>query len=195
MPCAGPVPPWQTNASQGEPRAGHTPVGPSHPLPAARLRTPAGMHLCGALSPRLIALASSIERVDAFAVCPCCIKGSLGHLVKRTARQLGRSNYEVLVEALGDMCARELALPNALDGPADGQRQRGEQGHTDGDEPEEEEEEARGDARHEAYDAVRLCVDEHMCSPRNRFVSVVKRPVGTPSLCRTPTERRGAACS
>ena len=35
-----------------------------------------GMHLCGALSPRLLALASHIDSIDAVAVVPCCLKGT-----------------------------------------------------------------------------------------------------------------------
>ena len=45
-----------------------------------------GMHACGALSPRLLALASHLEEVDGCALCPCCIKGGLGHHVKQRAR-------------------------------------------------------------------------------------------------------------
>jgi hypothetical protein len=37
-----------------------------------------GMHLCGALSPRLLSLGAHLECISAFSVCPCCIKGSLG---------------------------------------------------------------------------------------------------------------------
>ena len=67
-----------------------------------------GMHLCGALSPRLLALACHVDAIDAFAVCPCCIKGSLGDHVKRSARASGLPNYEVLLLTLRAFCESEL---------------------------------------------------------------------------------------
>ena len=67
-----------------------------------------GMHLCGALSPRLLALASHVDSIDAFAVCPCCLKGSIGDHVKRVARSSGVPNYDVLLETLRALCEREL---------------------------------------------------------------------------------------
>lgn len=58
------------------------------------------MHLCGALSPRFISLAANLERVDAFMLCPCCLKGSLGHMVKRNAKQvLHMYSFEMLTSA------------------------------------------------------------------------------------------------
>ena len=67
-----------------------------------------GMHLCGALSPRLIALCAHLESVRAFALSPCCIKGSLGDLVKRASRSSGRDNYQVLLETLEALCVSEV---------------------------------------------------------------------------------------
>ena len=67
-----------------------------------------GMHLCGALSPRLLALASGLDAISAFAVCPCCIKGSLGDHVKRSAKAARRPNYDVLLETLDGLCVRAL---------------------------------------------------------------------------------------
>lgn len=66
-----------------------------------------GMHACGALSPRLLALASHLEEVDGCALCPCCIKGGLGHHVKQRARACGRPNYDVLLEVLAGVAVRE----------------------------------------------------------------------------------------
>ena len=68
-----------------------------------------GMHLCGQLSPRLLVLASHLASIDAASVCPCCIKGSLGDHVKRKAKASARPNYEVLLETLRELTARELA--------------------------------------------------------------------------------------
>ena len=68
-----------------------------------------GMHLCGALSPRLLVLAAHLAAIDAVSVCPCCIKGTLGDHVKRTARADARPNYDVLLETLQGLTARELA--------------------------------------------------------------------------------------
>ena len=67
-----------------------------------------GVHLCGALSPRLITLCAHVEGVDAFGVSPCCIKGTLGEHVKRSAKELGRPNYDVILETLAEMADREL---------------------------------------------------------------------------------------
>lgn len=36
-----------------------------------------GMHLCGALSPRLIDLVVAVESIDAMVLCPCCLKVDL----------------------------------------------------------------------------------------------------------------------
>ena len=67
-----------------------------------------GVHLCGALSPRLITLCAHVEGIDAFGVSPCCIKGTLGEHVKRSAKELGRPNYDVILETLAEMADREL---------------------------------------------------------------------------------------
>ena len=67
-----------------------------------------GMHLCGALSPRLLALASHIDSIDAVAVAPCCLKGTLGDHVKKLARASSRDNYEVLLETLSELTKREI---------------------------------------------------------------------------------------
>ena len=67
-----------------------------------------GMHLCGSLSPRLLALGAHLERLDAITLCPCCIKGSLGDHVKRAAALASRPNYDVLLENLQALAAREL---------------------------------------------------------------------------------------
>eukprot|EP00966_Prymnesium_polylepis_P038186 885318-Prymnesium_polylepis.1 len=45
-----------------------------------------GMHLCGALSPRLIDLAVAVDAIDAMALCPCCLKGSHGKAVAHAAK-------------------------------------------------------------------------------------------------------------
>jgi len=94
-----------------------------------------GTHLCGSLSPRLLALASHLDAIDACVLCPCCIKGGLGQHVKTSARASSRPNYEVLLEVLGGFAVREC------DGSAH----------------------------------VSIRQDEAMLSPRNGFVSVVKR--------------------
>ena len=67
-----------------------------------------GVHLCGALSPRLITLCAHVDGIDAFGVSPCCIKGTLGEHVKRSAKELGRPNYDVILETLAEMADREL---------------------------------------------------------------------------------------
>ena len=50
-----------------------------------------GVHLCGALSPRLATLCCRLPAVDALCFCPCCLKGALGSFVQReAAARLGR---------------------------------------------------------------------------------------------------------
>ena len=60
-----------------------------------------GTHLCGALSPRLIALYGAVgAALDALVLSPCCLKGWLGKQVQRRAKAEGRQHYAVLVEEL-----------------------------------------------------------------------------------------------
>jgi tRNA pseudouridine(38-40) synthase len=67
-----------------------------------------GMHLCGALSPRLLALAAHLDAIDAVAICPCCLKGSLGDYVKKQSRAAKRDNYDVLLDTLQSLLERDL---------------------------------------------------------------------------------------
>ena len=130
-----------------------------------------GVHLCGALSPRLVALAAGLERINAFALSPCCLKGNLGQLVKRNARQLGRSNYELLVEALAEMCAVALTAPTDQDEKVRAHASRGEEGPAASCW-----ERGRWQRVASSRGEIFLSVDEQMLSPRNAFVSVVKQP-------------------
>ena len=66
-----------------------------------------GMHLCGALSPRLLTLAARSPAVDAVVVCPCCLKGSLKEHVRAEARRDGREHYAVLVDTLASLARDE----------------------------------------------------------------------------------------
>ena len=50
-----------------------------------------GMHLCGALSPRLVALFAHVEAIDGVVLCPCCLKGSLGSAVKEEAKAIAKA--------------------------------------------------------------------------------------------------------
>ena len=76
--------------------------------PPFRATLAIGMHLCGALSPRLLVLASLLDDIDAVSVCPCCLKGTLGDYVKKGAKAASRPNYDVLLETLSALTAREL---------------------------------------------------------------------------------------
>lgn len=67
-----------------------------------------GMHLCGALSPRLIDLAVAGGTIDAMALCPCCLKGAHGKAVARSAAERSVEPYAVLVETLQAICEREI---------------------------------------------------------------------------------------
>ena len=42
-----------------------------------------GMHLCGALAPRLVSLAARLDRIAAFSICPCCLKGRCARVFMR----------------------------------------------------------------------------------------------------------------
>ncbi|KAL1521126.1 hypothetical protein AB1Y20_022680 [Prymnesium parvum] len=121
-----------------------------------------GTHLCGALSSRFISLAASLEGIDAFTLCPCCLKGSLGHQVKRRAKQLGRSNYDVLVESLAEVCVHELQTAVCDDVAARSWKR--ERWHA-----------------LENRDVLRLSSDPEMLSPKNSFISIVKGD-GAPQL-------------
>jgi len=73
----------------------------------ASVRVATAMHLCGALSPRLITLACRLDLLDAFVCCPCCLKGSLGTEVKAASRRQSRDPHAVLLDTLLALCQRE----------------------------------------------------------------------------------------
>lgn len=69
-----------------------------------------GVHLCGALSPRLATLACRLPCVDALVLCPCCLRGSLGRDVQREAAHAGggeAAHYPLLVETVAGLCRRQ----------------------------------------------------------------------------------------
>ena len=66
-----------------------------------------GLHVCGALAPRVLAVAADCGAVEALAVVPCCAKGTLGKRAKGLARAQGRSLYDVLADALLGVCRRD----------------------------------------------------------------------------------------
>jgi hypothetical protein len=72
-----------------------------------RYRVLLGMHLCGALSPRLIDLAFGLDEVDGLVLCPCCVKGGLGGDCRRAAKQRNVSPYVVLCETFRRLCEEE----------------------------------------------------------------------------------------
>jgi hypothetical protein len=72
-----------------------------------------GTHLCGSLSPRLIDLFVSVPGVHGLVLCPCCLKGSLGADIVRTARSSRSEPYSLLVRTL------ELLVRSELDGGGD----------------------------------------------------------------------------
>ena len=65
------------------------------------------MHLCGALSPRLIDLAFGLDEVDGLVLCPCCVKGGLGGACRRAAKERNVSPYVVLCETFRRLCEEE----------------------------------------------------------------------------------------
>lgn len=75
-----------------------------------------GVHLCGALSPRLIDLAFRMSEIDGMILCPCCIKGALGGDCKRAAKERGCDPYVVLCETFRNLCEDELASSTVSSG-------------------------------------------------------------------------------
>lgn len=65
-----------------------------------------GMHLCGALSPRLIAIFGCIPEICGLVLSPCCLKGYLGKQCQQRAREQGKDPYAVL-------CLELLAMARA----------------------------------------------------------------------------------
>ena len=66
-----------------------------------------GLHVCGSLAPRVLAVAADCGAVEAFAVVPCCTKGTLGKRAKGLAKAQGRNLYDVLADALLGVCRRD----------------------------------------------------------------------------------------
>ena len=77
---------------------------PGTDVKSKRLRLLLGVHLCGALSPRLIDLCFGLDDVDAMVLCPCCIKGGLGGDCRRVGKERDVSPYVVLCETLTRVC-------------------------------------------------------------------------------------------
>jgi hypothetical protein len=72
------------------------------PTPRKAMAVLTGVHLCGALSPRLIDLTFGIDGCRGSVLCPCCLKGKLGGDCVGAARQAtdGSTAYSVLVDTL-----------------------------------------------------------------------------------------------
>ena len=76
--------------------------------PKPRIRVLLGVHLCGALSPRLVDLAFGVPEIDGLVLCPCCIKGGLGGACRSVARERNVPPYVVLCETLRALCEGEV---------------------------------------------------------------------------------------
>ena len=73
-----------------------------------RVRLLLGMHLCGALSPRLIDLTFGIEQIHGMVLCPCCVKGKLGGDCARAAKTRHVQPYVILCETFRNLCEKEM---------------------------------------------------------------------------------------
>ena len=124
-----------------------------------RFRVLLGMHLCGALSPRLIDLAFGLDEVDGLVLCPCCVRGGLGGDCRRAAKARNVSPYVVLCETLRRVCDEET-------------KRRRNRVATE-----------RGCAR------VVARADEDVLSPVNGFICVAKSGPGMPTETRDDLER------
>ena len=69
-----------------------------------------GVHLCGALSPRLIDLAFGLDEIRGLVLCPCCVKGTLGRDCVRSGKERGVGAYVVLCETFRALCEREICI-------------------------------------------------------------------------------------
>ena len=125
-----------------------------------RFRVLLGMHLCGALSPRLIDLAFGLDEVDGLVLCPCCVKGGLGGACRRAAKERNVSPYVVLCETFRRLCEEETRTRR---------KTKGFCGDADA-----REEDARVVAR----------ADEDVLSPVNGFICVAKSGPGMPTETR-----------
>ena len=103
------------------------------------------MHLCGALSPRLLTLCLRTAEVDAALLCPCCLKGK--EEVRRGTAYDPARYYTILLEH-----SSALARDEAGDGDAAGSHR------------EEREQSVR----------VSVAWDTQMLSPKNGFVRALK---------------------
>jgi hypothetical protein len=133
-----------------------------------RFRVLLGMHLCGALSPRLIDLAFGLDDVDGLVLCPCCVKGGLGGACRRAAKARKVSPYVVLCETLRRVCEEETerrAILRNGDGSRFGNDDSGNRPRSSA-----EEEDAR------AFVVARA--DENVLSPVNGFICVAKSGPG-----------------
>ena len=136
--------------------------------PRRRFRVLLGMHLCGALSPRLIDLAFGLDDVDGLVLCPCCVKGGLGGACRRAAKARKVSPYVVLCETLRRVCEEETerrAILRNGDGSRFGNDDSGNRPRSSA-----EEEDAR------AFVVARA--DENVLSPVNGFICVAKSGPG-----------------
>ena len=79
-----------------------------------------GMHLCGALSPRLISIFGAIPELDGLVLSPCCLKGFLGKQCQLRAKQQRKDPYDILCRELL-VIAREM-----VGGTRRGTEQQGE---------------------------------------------------------------------
>lgn len=137
--------------------------------PRRRFRVLLGMHLCGALSPRLIDLAFGLDDVDGLVLCPCCVKGGLGGACRRAAKARMVSPYVVLCETLRRVCEEETERRAVLrngDGSRFGNDDSGNRPISSS----AEEEDAR------AFVVARA--DENVLSPVNGFICVAKSGPG-----------------
>lgn len=149
-----------------------------------------GTHLCGALSPRLIDLSLRLAAINALVLSPCCLRGSLGAKVTRTARAAATAPtpalhiaetavrrtrdgghqgeaYVVLVAVLAALCRDELGLPPRLHallqpGGDDNPGEYGGEGQCGLCEEQEQ--------LPKALAAVRVLYDEAVLSPKNAFI-------------------------
>ena len=85
--------------SPPRPRATDPSLEPA-PRPSSALCVATGVHLCGELSPRAIALFGSIAALDALVLVPCCLDKRYDFGLKAEAKERGIDPYDLKVEEL-----------------------------------------------------------------------------------------------
>ena len=102
-----------STAEAAETSAAEAPSAETSETAEAGLRVGLGIHLCGRLSPRAIALFGA-SSLDALVLVPCCLDKRDDFALKMAARLAGREPYEAKVEQLTVMLREHAGTVNVV---------------------------------------------------------------------------------